>query len=94
MKTCNVYYVDAWRNPEGGWQWNDWHRVGTCDAATVESFGYPTNARRALKWFRDNGHTSRESAGKLRIDDDGHNICVTRRDGSPLFAIAYGELEG
>ncbi len=89
-KTFNVLYVDAWSDGMGGWTWNEWHKVGTVAADVVDSFGYPVNARKALKWFRDAGHTSAASAGKLCIEDDGYNICVCRRDGSPLFAIEYG----
>lgn len=82
-----VLSIDAWRDGSG-WTWNTWYTVGEIDKATFETLYTP---RKQLKWFRDEGYLTAESAGKVAIDDDGYNIVVTARGtGQPLFAIEYG----
>jgi hypothetical protein len=49
------------------------------------------NARKLLKYFRDNGFLTEKSAGKCAIDDDQYNIVIVERSTRrPLFAIEYG----
>lgn len=82
-----VLSIDAWRYGSG-WTWNALYTVGEIDKALFETLANP---RKQLKWFRDEGYLTAESAGKVAIDDDGYNIVVTARGtGQPLFAIEYG----
>lgn len=83
-----VLSIDAWRESEGGWTWNQWFNVGSISKDDFEAL--KTN-RAILKWFRDNGFTSEFSVGRCSVEDDGHNIVICdRSNGMPCFAIEYG----
>lgn len=83
-----ILSIDAWRDSEGGWTWNQWFDVGSIDKTEFESL--KTN-RQIIKWFRDNGFITAASAGKVCIDDDQHNIVICQKSNRmPLFAIEYG----
>lgn len=47
----NVLSIDAWRQCEGGWTWNNWHLVGT---APDDWAHLP--ARALLRKLRDEGY--------------------------------------
>lgn len=96
LAEMRVLSIDAWRDAEGGWTWNNWHARGT---VTRREFARECNhytragVRRTLRWFRENGYLSAESAGRVALEDDGHNLVVTdRATGEPLFAIEYGAV--
>lgn len=83
-----VLSIDAWRDIDGGWAWNQCFNVGSISKADFEALD---GNRAILKWFRDNGYLKPASGGKCSIDDDGHNVIVQDRGtGEPLFAIEYG----
>ena len=85
MNTYKVLSIDAWRGPEGGWEWNQWFDSGTIDLPDL-------NTRKVLKAMRDQGFLSTESAGRVEIDDDQYNLVICdRSDHMPVFAIVYGE---
>ena len=87
-QTVNVLSIDAWRNCDNGWDWNDWRKVGRIDVAVCN-----LPARALLKIMRDEGYLSAYSAGRVAVEDDGYNVVIVQRsDNMPLFAIAYGEL--
>lgn len=89
-KEFAVLSIDAWRQPDG-WTWNNWHRIGKVDGATVDSWGYPVKARRVLAWARREGYLTSRSIGRCAIDDDGYNvIIVDRSTGEPLLAVEIG----
>lgn len=82
-----ILSIDAWRNPEG-WDWNAWYKVGEISKENFEKLN--TN-RKILKFFRDEGYLSSNSAGKCSVDDDQYNIVICdRSNGRPLYAIEYG----
>lgn len=94
--TMNVLSIDAWRDPDGGWQWNNWHKVGTVTRREFEMDcgGAQTLAerRKACKWFRDNGYLSASSQGLVSVEDDGVNLIVLHRvTQQPLYAIEYAQ---
>ena len=83
----NILSIEAWREPEGGWTWNNWHIVGT---APDDWAHLP--ARALLRKLRDEGYTL--PAGSVYIEDDGYNRVVNlRATGEPLLALAYGEAQ-
>jgi hypothetical protein len=87
-QTVNVLSIDAWRNCDNGWDWNNLHKVGRIDVSVCD-----LQARALLKVMRDEGYLSAYSAGRVAVEDDGYNVVIVRRsDNMPLFAIAYGEL--
>ena len=91
QETYRVLSIDAWRDPEGGWTWNGWYQAGSIHRSTVNEWGWPVNARKALHWFRREGYITKASAGKVAIEDDGYNVVVVARGTrEPLFAVEYG----
>lgn len=94
-KTMNVLRVEAWRSPDGGWTWNNWHKCGTLTVREFNKLGCLTKqeVRATLAWFREQGYLSEGSKGAVSLEDDGHNLSVVdRRTREPLFAIEYGRL--
>lgn len=96
---CRILSIDAWREPEGGWTWNDVHTTGhTITPREIESF-YVMNkagsyrklsARLVLGWLRAHGLLSAQSAGRLQVADDGHCIEIQARGTrEPLLAIEH-----
>ena len=79
--------IDAWRDYDGGWTWNQWY--------TVEDGVYLGNditARRLLKFMRQSGWLTEKSKGRVRID--WHNeMCepfieiLNKNTGEPLLAF-------
>lgn len=79
--------IRAWRDCDGGWQWNNWF--------TVEDgiyLGNDITARRLLKFMRQSGWLTNASKGRVRID--WHNeMCdpfieiLDKNTGEPLLAF-------
>jgi hypothetical protein len=87
-QTVNVLSIDAWRNCDNGWDWNDWRKVGRIDVSVCN-----LPARALLKVMRDEGYLSAYSAGRVAVEDDGYNVVIVQRsDNMPLYAIEYGAL--
>ena len=85
-KKCRILSIDAWRNAEGGWDWNSWQSIGECPLEVTK-----LGTRAFLKWMRENGILSVNSTGCVRVEDDQYNlVIVERHSGEPLFAIEYG----
>ena len=81
-----ILSIDAWRGMENGWDWNNWHLVGTAPTDTVN-----LTARRLFAWMRREGYLSQTSAGRVAMEDDGYNVVIVdRSDRRPLLAIEYG----
>lgn len=88
-KTCSVLSIDAWRNADGGWDWNDWRRVGTVPVAVCD-----LNPRALLAYMRAEGFLAATSTGRCAVEDDGYNVVIMARGTrEPIFAIAYGEVQ-
>lgn len=88
-KTLRILSIDAWRDPEGGWTWNNWFNAGSISGEDFERI--KGSARKTLRWFRDNGFTKAGSQGKGAVDDDGYNLVICDKNTrEPLFAIEYG----
>jgi len=88
-KTVRVLSIDAWRDSEGGWTWNNWFDVGR---APIDVCNY--TPRRLLAWFRAEGYLRADSAGRCAIEDDGYNVVVLERHSRmPVFALEYGAVD-
>ena len=84
-----ILSIDAWRDPCGGWTWNQWFNRGTITRAEFDRIA--DSPRRTLRWLRENGALSAFSAGRVRVEDDGYNLVIcSRADGEPLIALEYG----
>jgi hypothetical protein len=87
-QTVSILSIDAWRDG-GGWQWNNWHKVGACHVSVCDR-----SPRAILRYMRAEGYITHSSAGRVAIEDDQYNIVVIARGTrEPLFAIAYGEVQ-
>lgn len=78
--------VDALRDADGGWQWNNWTSRGMVPAAWCD-----LKPRALLRALRESGRFD-TAPGRVAIEDDGYNlVIVTRGTREPLGALAYGE---
>lgn len=86
-RMVSVLSIDAWRSVDGGWDWNAWHRCGEAPLAWCD-----LKPRALFRAMRDAGIITRESRGRVAVEDDGYNIVVMARGTrEPLIALAYGE---
>ena len=80
--------VDAWREPEGGWTWNNWFTIEKDIFLNQKEL----SSRHLFKWLRDNDFLTDQSKGKMSLDDDGHNLTICLRNtGQPVMAFCYGD---
>jgi len=85
--TCKVLTIDAWREPEGGWTWNQWYDTGR----TFELEENETNRSILKKMREDLELLSEASKGKVAVEDDGYNMVIAIRGTmEPMLAIEYG----
>lgn len=90
MKTpiLNILSIDAWRNCDGGWDWNQWYKVGVIPLDEFESLKTP---RSIIKYMRHEGYLSERSKGMIAVEDDQYNMTILQKSNRrPLFAIEYG----
>lgn len=86
--TYKLLSIDAWREADGGWNWNNWHTVGHVPTAYADM-----PARALLRALRTDGYLSAASAGRVAVEDDGYNVVIVRRsDSCPVLAIEYGNV--
>lgn len=84
--TLRVLYIDAWREPGGGWTWNNWQHVGHVPAKLADM-----SPRRLLRAMREHGFLNDYSKGRVTVEDDGYNVVILRKsDCMPVLAIEYG----
>jgi len=82
---CKVLSIDAWRDGDHGWFWNQWFSAGKFNLEEGE-----TN-RSILRKMRDGGWLADASKGKVAVEDDQYNlVIVAKGTREPLFAIEYG----
>lgn len=82
-----ILSIDAWRNDEG-WNWNQWWNAGEI---AKEQFESCKTDRDFLKLMKKEGYITTIDKKRVGVEDDQHNICITGKDGQPIFAICYGE---
>lgn len=83
MKTYKVLSIDAWGNPDEGYEWNQWFNAGEIKLASIEDDDM------ILKELQDQGFITDASKGD--IEDDQYNLVVVDKvTREPIFAIEYG----
>lgn len=88
LEPVNVLNIDAWRDIDGGWTWNNWRYCGRITRRELKALDTP---RRLFAWLRRHGYLSAASAGAVAQEDDGYNLVIVDRvTREPLFAIEYG----
>ena len=86
MSTYRLLSIDAWRDINNGWTWNNWHAIGSVPMDLIDK-----SPRQVFAYLRAQGFLSPQSAGRVAMHDDQYNIVITERGtGQPLFAIEYG----
>lgn len=76
--------VDAWRDPEGHWIWNESYILAD-DLIFCESELTP---RKILKALRDWRYLSPASKGRVRVVDEYNLIEIQEKNtGRPIFAL-------
>jgi hypothetical protein len=84
---CKILSIDAWRESDGGWTWNNLFNTG--DKIALNDTRLTT--RKLLKLLREIGALTSYSTGTVAIEDDGYNIVVVDKNTrQPLIAIEYG----
>lgn len=82
-----ILSIDAWGNETDGYEWNNWHTVGTIDEI-------PKTDDEIIQYFIDEGYLKPNAKGLVTLDDDQFNILILdKRTLEPLFAIEYGGAE-
>lgn len=82
-----IVSIDAWREPEGGWSWNQSYTLRD----NVE-FNNAITARQFFKWMREEGFLSDWSKGRVRLQDDWPILEIQdKNNGRPLFAFEADE---
>jgi hypothetical protein len=86
--TFKLLSIDAWRDPDGGWTWNNAY---TLEEGIVFHHSRLT-PRKILAALRRWGYLTNESKGRCRVDDAGtagdlYEI-QDRATGEPLLALS------
>lgn len=85
-----ILSIDAWRDAEGGWSWNNCHKVGAAIMAEDD-----LTPRRILRWLRDAGFLTHRSVGRVRVVEIGGESAEyeiqARGTGEPLLALVGEE---
>jgi hypothetical protein len=91
---CRLLSIDAWRDPEGGWYWNDMHTIEE-GIFIAEDSDLLDSSRKLLTYFRDNLCVlSDKSKGRVFVDFDNHMmdgvliVVHHKGTGEPLFALS------
>ena len=86
--------IDAWKDPDGGWFWNDMLKLEE-DIWVPEDSSLHTSNRSLLKYFRENlGVLNDYSKGRVAIDrnDDIMDgvlwVVCSKNTGQPIFALS------
>lgn len=83
-----ILSIDAWRDCDGGWTWNNWWKCGEAPLAWCD-----LKPRALFRTLRDAGIITRASRGRVAVEDDGYNVIVMARGTrEPVIALAYGEV--
>jgi hypothetical protein len=83
MKSYKVLSIDAWGNPDEGYEWNNWFNVGNV------TLDIDANKQAILEAMHKAGFITNATGGD--VDDDGYNlVIVDKATTEPLFAIEYG----
>ena len=85
-KTINILSIDAWAAGDGEWQWNTWHKVGTCPLATCD-----LPHAEIIAFMIEEGYLKPGAADLAEVYDDQYNMVIQDKEtGEPLFALEYG----
>ena len=85
VQTFPVLSIDAWGNPDEGYEWNSWHKVGTIDIDLDDE------NRDIVRAMVNAGYLTPKGLDVATVEDDGYNLVIVDIEtGEPAFAIEYG----
>ena len=85
LKPLPVLSIDAWGNPEDGYEWNEWFNVGTID------LDLDAENREIIQAMVNAGYLTPKGLDVATVEDDGYNLVIVDIEtGEPAFAIEYG----
>jgi len=85
LKTLPVLSIDAWGNPEDGYEWNEWFNVGTID------LDLDAENREIIQAMVNAGYLTPKGLDVAEVEDDGYNLVIIDKETrEPAFAIEYG----
>ena len=89
MLKTKLLGIDAYRDSENRWTWNDWFEIEG-DIYLDESI--LKSPRMLLEFCRRSNWLNKQSKGQLTIQDDGYNVFICyRKTAEPILAFVYGE---
>ena len=87
IQSFPVLSIDAWADPEGGWEWNQWFDVGRIEVDIEKP------DQDLIQSMIDAGYLTPASIGLAELHDDGFNVVFSNKEtGEPVFAIEYGSF--
>ena len=85
LKTLTVLSIDAWGNPQDGYEWNEWFNVGTIE------LDLDAENREIIQAMVNAGYLTPKGLDVATVEDDGYNLVIVDIEtGEPAFAIEYG----
>jgi hypothetical protein len=79
-----ILSIDAWGNQDDGYEWNNWHKVGSWSSI-------PKTDKGILKKMIADGYLTQKALTGCVVEDDQYNYVICdKKTGEPLFAIEYG----
>ncbi len=82
----NIISIDAWRDADGGWTWNDWHTV-----RTIELPASALTPRKLLNALRREGILTKQSCGRVAVEETHgeHFFCEVQAKNTrePLISV-------
>jgi hypothetical protein len=82
-----VLSIDAWGNPEDGYEWNSWHRVGLIEVDLDKP------EQNLIQRMVEEGFIKPEAFDWVEVEDDGYNVVfMDKKTREPVYAIEYGPL--
>ena len=85
VQTFPVLSIDAWGNPQDGYEWNEWFNVGTID------LDLDAENRDIIRAMVNAGYLTKAGLDVAEVEDDGYNLVIIDKETrEPAFAIEYG----
>lgn len=85
VQTFPVLSIDAWGNPQDGYEWNQWFHVGTIDLDLDDE------NRNIIRAMVDAGYLTAAALESAAVEDDDYNLVIIDKETrEPAFAIEYG----
>jgi len=75
MPAITILSIDAWSDGSGGWQWNNWFRIGEIESEILDTLD---TDEKVLAWLTENGflNPGLVLGTTVEIDDDQYNLVI------------------